>query len=491
MRFYEMSALEIATGVREKKFSATEVFEDCLSRAEKCEDKLSALITVTSEAGRTQAKRIDEMVSKGENPGLLAGVPVIVKDNICTCGVRTTAGSRILGNWAPPYDATTWALLANEGAVLLGKGSMDEFGTGISGKSAFAQTSNPWDTSRIPGGSSGGSAAAVAAGYAPLALGSDTGGSVRLPAAFCGIYGLKPTYGLLSRYGLIGYGSSFDQIGPFTRCMDDMALAARILAWHDPKDPTSIPKKEINFAHRTGTLKGRKIAIVKEFMDFAIDQPVADAMKNTIRFFEEAGAEIVEVSLPTIARYAIPCYDVIVRMEAQTNLARFDGVRYGHTAEAAGMKDMFEAVRSEGFGLNAKFRIIAGTFLTQPDRYEEYYMAARRVRTLIAEEFRKTFESAGTGKIDCILQPASPSLPGKIGESMDAEKGYALDIYNLSTNVAGLPGFSFRAGFSEGGASPALPIGLQLIGPRWSDAELLDIGFELEKILGAPKIAAL
>ena len=494
MQFYEMSAREIAAGVREKKFSATEVFEACLSRVQQYEDKLSALVTIATETGRAQAKRVDEKIAKGENAGLLAGVPVVVKDNICTHGVRTTASSRVLGDWAPPYDATVWALLAAEGAALIGKSGMDEFGTGISGKSAFSQIANPWDTSRTPGGSSGGSAAAVAAGYAPLALGSDTGGSIRLPAAFCGIYGLKPTYGLLSRYGLIAYGSSFDQAGPFVRCMDDMALAAQILGQHDPKDPTSISKKEINFAQRSGTLKGKKIAIVKEFMAFPLDQPVVDAMKNTVRLFEEAGAEIVEVSLPTVTRYAIPCYDAIVRMEAQTNLARFDGVRYGHTATAAGMRDMFETVRSEGFGLNAKYRILAGTLLTQPDCYEEYYMAAKRVRTLIAEEFRKTFEGAGksTGKIDCILQPVSPSLPGKIGESMGDEKGYALDLYTLSTNVAGLPGFSFRAGEAkESPASPVLPVGLQLIGPRWSDENLLDIGFELEKILGVPKLAKL
>ena len=491
MRFYEMSAREIAAGVREKKFSAAEVFEDCLSRVEECEGKLSALITVAAEAGRIRAKQIDEMAAKGGTAGLLTGVPVVLKDNICTHGIRTTAGSHILNNWIPPYDATAWALLAAEGAVLLGKGSMDELATGVTGKSAFGRTTNPWDTSRVPGGSSGGSAAAVAAGYAPLSLGSDTGGSIRLPASYCGVYGLKPTYGLVSRYGMAAYGSSLDQIGPFARDVEDMALIMRILARHDPKDAASISQK-IDFTRRSNTLKGRKIAIVKEFMDFspAQDRPIADVMKRAIRFFEDAGAEMVEVSLPTVVRYAVPCYYAIVTSEAYTNFARFDGVRYGHTAAAAGFlstRNMFEAVRSEGFVGDVKSRIITGTFLAEPGNFEEYYVAATRVRTLIAEEFRKIFESSAAGKIDCILQPVSPSLPGKIGEAIDAAKGYELDLYTLPSSMAGLPGFSFPAGLSEA----RLPVGLQLIGPRWSDEELLDIGFELEKILGAPKIAAL
>ena len=483
MRFYEMSAHEIAAGVREKKFSAAEVLEDCLRRAEDCEGRLSALITVTAETGRIQAKRIDEMVTKGENAGLLAGVPVVVKDNICTHGIRTTAGSHVLGNWLPPYDATAWALLAAEGAVLLGKGGMDELATGVTGKSAFGQTTNPWDTSRVPGGSSGGSAAAVAAGYAPLSLGSDTGGSIRLPASYCGVYGLKPTYGLVSRYGLIAYGSSLDQIGPFTRDMEDLALVMRILACHDPKDSASISKK-IGFTQRANTLKGRKIAIVKEFMELSPDRPVANAMERITRLFKEAGVEIVEISLPTVARYAVPCYYAIVTSEAHTNFARFDGVRYGHTAAAAGLRNMYETVRSEGFAGDVKSRIITGTFLAEPGNYEEYYVAATRARTLIAEEFRKAFEC---NEIDCILQPVNPSLPEKVGEAIDAAKGYALDLYTLPPSMAGLPGFSFRAGTAESD----LPVGLQLIGPRWSDEELLDIGFELEKILGAPKIAAL
>ena len=487
MELYELGVCEIVEGVREKKFSALEVFDECFNRTLACESKISALITTTADAGRVHAKRIDEQIAKGEPLGPLAGVPVILKDNICTHGIRTTAGSRILGRWAPPYSATVWELLSSAGAVLLGKSNMDEFAMGNTcGTSAFGPTANPWDVSRVPGGSSGGSAASVAAGYVPFALGSDTGGSIRQPASYCGIYGLKPTYGLVSRYGLIAYGSSLDQIGPFTRSIRDMDLVMGVLARYDPKDSTSVDKSEIDFKNRERKgekpLKGKRVALVKEFQDFTLDPPIADAMKRVIRIFEEMGAEIAQVSLPTVARYAVACYYAIAASEAHTNLARFDGVRYGYTVTtASGLRDMFEEVRSKGFGAEVKSRIIAGTCLTEPVRSEEYYVAATRVRTLIAEEFKKAFENA-----DCILQPVTPSLPGKIGEAdEDAMKGYESDLYTLPVNMAGLPGFSFCTGYSDSG----LPVGLQLVGPRWSDKNLLDMGFELEKVLGAPKIA--
>ncbi|MDR1979612.1 MAG: Asp-tRNA(Asn)/Glu-tRNA(Gln) amidotransferase subunit GatA [Synergistaceae bacterium] len=489
MQLYELGVREIAEGIREKKFSALEVFDECLHRTLACEGKMSALITTTADAGRAHARRVDEQIAKGGALGLLAGVPVILKDNICTHGIRTTAGSRILGRWAPPYSATVWELLSSAGAVLLGKSNMDEFAMGNTcGTSAFGPTANPWDVSRVPGGSSGGSAASVAAGYVPFALGSDTGGSIRQPASYCGIYGLKPTYGLVSRYGLIAYGSSLDQIGPFARSVEDMDLLMHVLARHDPKDSTSVDKSEIDFTRREKSrqpekpLKGKRVALVKEFRDFTLDPPIADAMKRLIRIFEETGADIVEVSLPTVARYAVACYYAIAASEAHTNLARFDGVRYGYTVTTASdLKDMFEEVRSKGFGAEVKSRIIAGTCLTEPVRSEEYYVAATRVRTLIAEEFRKAFEN-----VDCILQPVTPSLPAKIGEAdEDAMKGYESDLYTLPVNMAGLPGFSFCTGYSQSG----LPVGLQLVGPRWSDKNLLDMGFELEKILGTPKIA--
>ena len=483
MQLYQLGVREIAEGIREKKFSALEVFDACLGRALACENRISALITTTADAGRHQAKLVDEHVARGEDPGPLAGVPVVLKDNICTRGIRTTAGSRILGQWTPPYSAMVWELLRSAGAVLLGKANMDEFAMGnTTSSSAFGPTTNPWDSTRVPGGSSGGSAASVAAGYVPFALGSDTGGSIRQPASFCGIYGLKPTYGLVSRYGVIAYGSSLDQVGPLARSVEDMALVMKILAHHDPRDSTNSCKSRVEFALRGEDLKGKRIAMVKEFQNFTLDPAIEDAMKKLIAIFKDAGAEIVEVSLPTVARYAVSCYYAIAMSEANTNLARFDGVRYGYTVGAAsGIKGMFEAVRSQGFGAEVKFRIIAGTCLTEPVRSEEYYVAATKVRTLIAAEFQKAFEKA-----DHILQPVTPFLPEKIGEANgDAMKGYESDLYTLPVNMAGLPGLSFCTGYSPNG----LPVGLQLVGPRWSDNELLNTGLILEKVIGAPKIA--
>ena len=483
MALHELSVRDIAAGVRAKKFSALEVFDDCLNRAVTCEGKISALITTTVDAGREQARLVDEQVALGEDPGLLAGVPVVLKDLICTRGIRTTAGSRILGQWRPPYSATVWTQLREAGAVLLGKANMDEFAMGNTcSSSAFGPTANPWDLTRVPGGSSGGSAAAVAAGYAPFSLGSDTGGSIRQPASFCGICGLKPTYGMVSRYGVIAYGSSLDQIGPFARSVEDVALVMRVLARHDPKDSTSACKDRDNFSGLEGSLKGKRIALVKDFRDFTLDPAIADTLKRVVTVLEEAGARIVEVSLPTVARYAVPCYYAIAASEANTNLARFDGVRYGYSVSStSGVKDMFQEVRSKGFGAEVKSRIIAGTCLTEPVRSEQYYVAATKVRTLIAEEFREAF-----AQTDHILQPVTPSLPQKIGEvDDDAIKGYESDLYTLPVNLAGLPGYSFRAGRAPSG----LPVGLQLVGARWSDNSLLSTGYALEKILGAPEIA--
>ena len=488
MSICEMNVRQVAAGVREKKFSAEEVFDKCLERALIHENKVTALITMTADTGREQAVKVDERVARGEDPGPLAGVPVILKDNMCTRGIRTTAGSRILGRWIPPYSATVWKLLSGAGAVLFGKANMDEFAMGnTTGSSAFGPTANPWDPSRVPGGSSGGSAAGVAAGYTPCALGSDTGGSIRQPASYCGVYGLKPTYGLVSRYGLIAYGSSLDQIGPFTRSIEDMALIMQIIARHDPNDSTSVAKN-IDFSLPLGDkdgsidLRGKRIALVKEFQGFTLDPPIADAMKRVVLLMEEAGAEVTEVGLPVVSRYAVACYYAIAASEAHTNLARFDGVRYGlEVTSASGLKEMFEEVRSKGFGPEVKSRIIAGTCLTEPVRSEEYYVAATRVRTLIAAEFQKAFEG-----VDAILQPVTPSLPEKIGEvDEDVMKGYESDLYTLPVNMAGLPGLSFRVGYT----SARLPVGLQLVGPRWSDKNLLDIGFELEKVLGAPQTA--
>lgn len=473
MELYELDLHTATEGIRAKKFSAGELFESCRKRIDSCEENIHAFIT-----------RTDDKAPIIENPeGILAGIPTVLKDNLCTKGIRTTAASRILGEWKPPYDASAWKYLREAGAVLMGKVNMDEFAMGNTcGNSAFGPTHNPNDISRVPGGSSGGSAAAVSAGYVPFALGSDTGGSIRQPASYCGVYGMKPTYGMVSRYGLISYGSSLDQIGPFARTIRDLQLVMSVIARYDPMDSSCFREKHYDFSHNDNpSIKGKKIALVKEFQNFTLDEPIAEAMKKTQKILEDNGAVITEVSLPVVSKYAVACYYALAMSEAHTNLERYDGVRLGYTVkDARGIKEMFERVRSYGFGSEVKARIIAGTCLTEPSRCEEYYVAATKVRTLIAQEFKRAF-----GECDFILQPVTPSLPHKIGEeSEDAMKGYETDLYTLPVNLAGLPGLSFFTGYAGN-----LPVGLQLIGPRWSDPEILNAGVILERHLGSPKIA--
>ena len=365
----------------------------------------------------------------------------------------------------------------------MGKVNMDEFAMdNTCGNSAFGPTHNPNDISRVPGGSSGGSAAAVSAGYVPFSLGSDTGGSIRQPASFCGVYGFKPTYGMVSRYGLISYGSSLDQIGPFARTVEDLQIIMSVISGHDIMDSSSFRDRPHDFSPKPDfSVKGKRIALVKEFQNFTLDAPIAEAMQKTRKILESEGAVITEVSLPVVAKYAVACYYALAMSEAHTNLERYDGVRLGYTVkDARGIKEMFERVRSYGFGSEVKARIIAGTCLTEPSRCEEYYVAATKVRTLIAQEFTRAF-----GECDFILQPVTPSLPGKIGEpEEDPMKGYETDLYTLPVNLAGLPGLSFFTGYAEN-----LPVGLQLIGSRWSDSDILNTGIVLQRNLGTPKIA--
>ena len=475
MQPFEYNLHEVLEKLAAKEFSPAELFESCKNRIDSCEKNIHAFITRTDETAKAQLDK---------NPSSpLAGVPTVLKDNLCTKGIRTTAASKILGNWKPPYDASAWKDLREAGAILMGKVNMDEFAMGNTcGNSAFGPTANPNDISRVPGGSSGGSAAAVSAGYVPFALGSDTGGSIRQPASYCGVYGLKPTYGMVSRYGLISYGSSLDQIGPFARTVRDLQLVMSLIAKYDPMDSSCFREKHPDFTHREDvSLKGKKVALVKEFQSFTLDAPIAEAMNKVKKILEDEGAIITEVSLPVIARYAVACYYALAMSEAHTNLERYDGVRLGYTVkDATGIKEMFERVRSYGFGSEVKSRIIAGTCLTEPVRCEEYYVAATKVRTLIAQEFTRAF-----GETDFILQPVTPSLPPKIGEVDEDElKGYETDLYTLPVNLAGLPGLSFFTGYSD-----TLPVGLQLIGPRWSDPELLNAGVIIERHTGSPKIA--
>ena len=472
MELYELNLWMLMEGLKAGKFSASEIFTSCKNRIDKCEGNIHALITRTDNDMPTFSKE-----------GTLAGIPTIIKDNLCTKGIRTTAASKILGDWRPPYDATAWARLKDSGAVLMGKANMDEFAMGNTcGNSAFGPTHNPNDITRVPGGSSGGSAAAVSAGYVPFSLGSDTGGSIRQPASYCGVYGFKPTYGMVSRYGLISYGSSLDQIGPFARTVRDLQIVMSVISGHDKMDSSSFRNKPHDFTHNeNASIKGKRVAVVKEFAGFTLDAPIEDAMKRTIKILEDEGAIITEVSLPVVSKYAVACYYALAMSEAHTNLERYDGVRLGYTVkDARGIKEMFERVRSDGFGAEVKARIIAGTCLTEPTRCEEYYVAATKVRTLIAQEFSSAF-----GETDFILQPVTPSMPGKIGEADDdAMKGYEADLYTLPVNLAGLPGLSFFTGYAGN-----LPVGLQLIGARWSDSEILDAGMILERHFGGPKIA--
>ena len=475
MELYEYNLTDIIEKLSTKEISPRELFESCKKRIDSCEENIHAFITRTDDFAKSQLDA---------NPtGAPAGVPTVLKDNLCTRGIRTTAASKILGNWRPPYDATAWRYLKEAGAILMGKVNMDEFAMGNTcGNSAFGPTANPNDITRVPGGSSGGSAAAVSAGYVPFALGSDTGGSIRQPASYCGVYGLKPTYGMVSRYGLISYGSSLDQIGPFARTVKDLQLVMSVIGNYDPMDSSCFREKPHDFTHSEDvSIKGKKIALVKEFQSFTLDAPIADAMNKIKKILEDEGAEIVEVSLPVVARYAVACYYALAMSEAHTNLERYDGVRIGYTVrDATGIKEMFERVRSYGFGAEVKARIIAGTCLTEPSRCEEYYVAATKVRTLIAQEFARAF-----GETDFILQPVTPSMPPKIGEVDDDEmKGYEADLYTLPVNLAGLPGLSFFTGYAGD-----LPVGLQLIGPRWSDPQLLNAGVIIERHTGTPKIA--
>ena len=489
MELYELNLRDAAEGIKSKKFSSLELFDACLNRINKLEPDIKALITLTESEGREAAKAADAKIARGEELGVLEGVPVILKDNLCTRGIKTTAGSKILGEWRPPYDATVWKLLKEAGAVLMGKANLDEFAMGGSCQnSGYWPTKNPHDLTRVPGGSSGGSAASVAAAYVPMALGSDTGGSIRQPAAYCGIYGFKPTYGMVSRYGLISYGSSLDQIGPMARNVSDLQLAMSILAQHDVMDSSSYREKNYDFTANNNlklNLKNKKIALVKEFKDFTLEEPIEQAINKTKKVLEEAGAEIIEVSLPVIARYAVSCYYALAMSEAHTNLERYDGLRYGYTVkDSKGIKEMFTDVRTQGFGLEVKRRIIAGTCLTEPVRCDEYYVAATKVRTLIAQEFARAFSET-----DFILQPASPTLAPKLGaNNADKMKEYEADLYTLPVNLAGLPGLSFFTGYD---ANSKMPVGLQLIGARWSDADLLNAGLVLEEALGSPDIAKL
>jgi aspartyl-tRNA(Asn)/glutamyl-tRNA(Gln) amidotransferase subunit A len=470
------SVRQLADALHSGQTTAATLTDEHLARIAALDGRIGSYLAVTPEEARAEATAADAALAAG-GAGPLAGVPVQIKDNMATRGVATTCGSRMLEGFVPPYDATVVARLREAGAVMLGKGNMDEFAMGSSNEtSAFKPVHNPWDLDRVPGGSSGGPAAAVAAGLAPYALGSDTGGSIRQPAAFCGIVGLKPTYGLVSRYGLVAFGSSLDQIGPMTRTVEDAALVLGAIAGHDPHDSTSIPRPAPDYtAGLRDGVKGMRIGVVPEYFGEGITPAVADATRAAIEQLAALGAQIVEgVSLPT-SLTALAAYYIIAPSEASANLARYDGVKYGYSAQdVPDMVGAMAATRDRGFGTEVKRRIMMGTYALSAGYYDAYYKKAQQVRTLIRREFEAAF-----GQVDLLLTPTAPTPAFRIGEVADPVVMHANDICTVPVNIAGIPAISVPCGFVDG-----LPVGLQLMGPHLSEPTLLRAAHAYEQAAG-------
>ncbi|MCL6449527.1 MAG: Asp-tRNA(Asn)/Glu-tRNA(Gln) amidotransferase subunit GatA [Armatimonadetes bacterium] len=474
MELYYLTAHELHDLLVDRQITAEELCRAFFERIDAVEDKLKAFVTITRENALARAKEIDRQIAAGGQIAPLAGIPVAVKDNLCTEGVRTTCSSKILYNFIPPYSATVITRLNQAGAVILGKTNLDEFAMGSSTEnSGFFPTHNPWDLERVPGGSSGGSAVAVAAGEAAVALGSDTGGSIRQPAAFCGIVGLKPTYGAVSRFGLMAFASSLDQIGPLTRDVTDAALVMNVIAGHDPLDSTSAPGPVPDYtAYLQNGIKGLKIGVPKEYMGEGISPAVKQVVAEALAALADLGAQIEETSLPH-SEYALPAYYLIAPAEASSNLARYDGVRYGYRAEGGtDVVDMFMKTRSLGFGPEVKRRIMLGTYALSAGYYDAYYLKALKVRTLIKQDFDRAFAS-----YDVLLSPTTPSPAFRQGEKVaDPLQMYMSDICTLAINLAGLPGISIPAGFADG-----LPVGMQLIGKPFDEGTLLRVAYTFEQ----------
>lgn len=465
---------ELSEGLRKKEFSSVELTKLYLEEIKKKDDKVEAFLTVTAEKALEMADKADKMIAEGKGSAL-TGIPMAVKDNICTKGIKTTCASKMLYNFVPPYEAHVTDRLFESGAVMLGKVNMDEFAMGSTTEnSAFKTTKNPRNLSHVPGGSSGGSAAAVAAGECVYALGSDTGGSIRQPASFCGVVGMKPTYGSVSRYGLVAFASSLDQIGPLTRSVEDNAAVLTAISGHDERDTTSIKREYGDFTSDIGkSVKGMKIGIIKEFFGEGISDEVKTAVLDAAKKYESMGAELVELSVPTLD-YALPAYYVISSAEASSNLARFDGTRYGYRSEKFDdITELYKNSRSEGFGAEVKRRIMLGTFALSSGYYDAYYKKALQVRTLIIRDFNKAFESC-----DFILSPVSPTTAYKIGEkTSDPLEMYLGDIYTVPINIAGVPSLSMPCAVGKDN----LPIGMQLIGPLFSENKLYKAGYAFEE----------
>lgn len=473
-----MTVEEIKKSIESKSVTCEEITKEYLKKIKTIDSEIKAFITFCEEEAVKQAKAVDEKVKQGQPIGKLCGVPVAIKDNICTEGIKTTCASKMLADFVPPYDATVIKKIKAEDAIIIGKTNMDEFAMGSSTEnSAFQITKNPRDLSRVPGGSSGGSAAAVAADMVPVSLGSDTGGSIRQPAAFCGVVGLKPTYGLVSRYGLIAFGSSLDQIGPLAKNTRDCALLLEVIQGEDKLDSTSV-KQQIDgnyLEHIDKGVKGLKIGIPQEFFKEGLDKEIEASIRASMKKFEELGAIIEETSLPLTSE-GLSAYYIISSAEASSNLARYDGIRYGYrTKEYTGIDDFMEKNRTEAFGPEVKRRIMLGTYVLSAGYYDAYYNKAQKLRKKIREQFANCFQ-----KYDVILGPTSPVLPFKLGEKKDNPlEMYLADIYTVNINLAGVPALSIPCGFSSSG----LPIGLQIIGPHYGEEKILQAAYALEQAL--------
>jgi aspartyl-tRNA(Asn)/glutamyl-tRNA(Gln) amidotransferase subunit A len=474
MSLFDHKVSELHSMLHKKEISVSDLVDESFKRISEVEDKVQAFLTLDEENARRKAKELDEKLAKEQEFGLLFGMPIGIKDNIVTKGLRTTCASKILYNFDPIYDATVMQRLHEADAITIGKLNMDEFAMGSSTEnSGFQSTRNPWDLERVPGGSSGGSAAAVAAGEVPFALGSDTGGSIRQPAAFCGVVGLKPTYGRVSRFGLVAFASSLDQIGPITRTVEDNAYLLQVIAGLDPMDSTSANIDVPDYVSAlTGDIKGLKIAVPKEYLGEGVSEEVRQSVLDALKVLEGLGATWEEVSLPH-SKYALATYYLLSSSEASANLARFDGVRYGYrTDNAKNLIDMYKQTRSEGFGNEVKRRIMLGTFALSSGYYDAYYKKAQKVRTLIKQDFEKVFE-----KYDVIIGPTTPTPAFKIGEkTSDPLTMYANDILTIPVNLAGVPGISVPCGFSNG-----LPLGLQIIGKHFDESTIYRVAHAFEQ----------
>lgn len=472
----DLTAVELGKKIKSGETSAVEAAKESIASINKLESKINAFVTVIDEKKILEAAdNVQKRIEAGEFTGPLAGVPVAIKDNMCTNGILTTCSSKILGNFVPPYTATAVENLENAGAIIVGKTNMDEFAMGSTTETSFyGATANPWDTTKVPGGSSGGSAAAVAANEVPFALGSDTGGSIRQPSSYCGVTGMKPTYGTVSRYGLIAYGSSLDQIGPIAKDVADVAAALEAIASHDKKDSTSVNRQNTEFTKMLeGGVKGLKIGIPKDYFSDGLNPEVRDAVLNAAEVLKSLGAEVEEFDL-SLVDYAIPAYYVIASAEASSNLARFDGVKYGYrTPEYEELHEMYKKTRTEGFGSEVKRRIMLGSFVLSSGYYDAYYIKALKTKSLIKQAFNKAFL-----KYDCILGPVAPTTAPKIGSSLaDPISMYLGDIYTISANLAGLPGISLPCGFDKDG----MPIGMQLLGDCFAEDKILRAAYAFEQ----------